>query len=626
LAARVTQKEQLHAKDPMCGIVGHVGAGAAAGVIEGLQNLEYRGYDSWGLALHRDDGIEVAKQVGSISRAAAAERFADLSESALVLGHTRWATHGGVTRANAHPHVSFDGRVALVHNGVIENHVELRRWLMAEGVEFSSGTDTEVAAHLVALELSRDGDDPVEAIGRALRRLDGEYALGIVLAEQPDTLYGARQKSPLLTAWNDEGAVLTSDPMAVGGVSEELLYLQDGDIFAVRAGGADVRESGGQNGLRRIARDTIHTPRGQARPGKDGFEHYMIKEIHEVPEAVRVATQKSAEELRGVTGGRTDQLTLIGSGSAFYVARIGQYFLSRLAHLRSHALPSDEAPYWMHFDDKEAVIAISQSGETFDALEVARAVRAGGGHLTSLTNVPNSTLERISDYRLQQDCGPEICVLSTKSVVSQVVLLARVALRLGADAGRISAEELEAHEDSLRRLPETLERLIAERSDEIRILGEGYSTTEHWFFIGRGPLYPAALESALKFKEVSYHHAEGLPAGFFKHGTISLIDEHFFTVALLPSRQGTDDRFPATLANISEIAARNGPVIGFGPEDFDDDGELFADYVPLPFHGEEIADVVIQLVVGQLFAYHCANALGREIDQPRSLAKSVTVR
>jgi glutamine---fructose-6-phosphate transaminase (isomerizing) len=440
----------------MCGIVGIVGSEATAKVIDGLCALEYRGYDSWGLALSVEDRVDVDKEVGSISKATGDGRLGEVPESSLVLGHTRWATHGGVTRANAHPHISFDGRVALVHNGVIENHMPLRRRLIEEGIRLASETDTEVAAHLVALELANDDEDRLAAIARALGQLRGEYAIGIVLRDEPEGFFGAKFKSPLLAAWNGKEAVLTSDPMAVGDVSDDLLYLTDGDYFHLTPNGIDVRAQDGADSLRPVERTKTRIARGQARPSKEGFAHYMLKEIHDVPEAVRAATEKSADEFRGALGDQGDHLTLVGSGSAFYVARIGQYFLNRFARLRAQALPSDEAPYWIQLDDRDAVIAISQSGETFDALEVGRRVKSRGGHLIALDNVPNSTLERISDYRLQQGCGPEICVLSTKSVINQVIILARLALRLAVDGGRLTNEQYEAHEASLRRLPETL--------------------------------------------------------------------------------------------------------------------------------------------------------------------------
>ncbi|HEX2051603.1 MAG TPA: glutamine--fructose-6-phosphate transaminase (isomerizing) [Actinomycetota bacterium] len=597
--------------------------GAVTRSLRGLQALEYRGYDSYGIAL-LDGGLRVDKDVGSIGRAVEARRFDALPDGALALAHTRWATHGGVTQANAHPHVSYDGRVAVVHNGVIENHADIRRKLEVAGVTFVSETDTEVVPHLIARELETERD-AVTAIARAVSQLDGEYALGIAIAGEADTIYGVKRKSPLLLTWNGSEAMLASDQMAAVDVSDQLVYLHDGDIVRLQATGAEVFSV--DSGLpRRVERAPVTAARGYERPDKAGYDHYMLKEMYETVDATRAALRVAPADLRGAIPPSAERVTLIGSGSAFYVGRIAQYFFGRLVRNNVHALPSDEAPYWMTFDERDAVIAVSQSGETFDTLEVARLVVDSGAHLTSVTNVPNSTLERLASHRLPQSAGPEICVLSTKSVVNQVVLLVRVALQIAADRDLVPRRDLEQHQQALEALPATLEALLGQ-SDVFRKLAAEVSSAEHWFFVGRGPLYPVALESALKFKEVSYRHAEGLPAGFFKHGTISLIDEDFYTVALLPSKRAEPERFRATLANVSEIVARRGPVLGFGPDNVDeDDVRDFASYVPLPYLDDDVADVVVQLLAGQLFAYYCALSLGREIDQPRSLAKSVTVR
>ena len=595
-------------------------------VIDGLRTLEYRGYDSYGVVFgDGDDTLERTRGVGSVTKADDAGAFAGVGSSHLALGHTRWATHGGVSEANAHPHLSFDGNVAIVHNGVIANHLVLRRELSDAGIEFSSETDSEVVAHLIALEIKR-GVDILTSVGNAVGRLEGEYALGIVVRQDPLAIYGAKNESPLLVTWNEDGAILCSDQMAVGSASNEVTYFEDRDVFRLSHDGAEIFRADSSGALRAVQRETVATASGYSAPSKGRFAHYMLKEIDEIPAVVEAATLLTAAQLRGAIPASATRTTLIGSGSAFYVARVGQYFLNTLARLSTHALPSDEAPYWMTFDRHDAVLAISQSGETYDTLSVLRIALAKHAHITSLANVPGCSQERLASHCLQQGAGPEICVLSTKSVISQIVLLARLALRLGVDNGHLSAADFERYEASIARLPATLRALIDE-CEQIRLLASDHAGVEHWFFIGRGPLYPVALESALKFKEVSYRHAEGLPAGFFKHGTISLIDDDFHTVALLPSRSAAPERFQATVDNVSEIVARRGPVLGIGPHDASaDERAEFTRYLGLPLHGDDIADVVIHLVAGQLFAYFCALALGREIDQPRSLAKSVTVR
>ncbi|WP_280376536.1 glutamine--fructose-6-phosphate transaminase (isomerizing) [Nocardia wallacei] len=610
----------------MCGIVGMTSpeitvTGLTA---EQLAVLEYRGYDSWGLACLTDSALSVVKDTGSVGKALSEGRLGTLAESSLALGHTRWATHGGVTAANAHPHLSYDRSVAVVHNGVIENHLALRRELEAGGVVFASDTDSEVAAHLIARHLE-GGASMRDAIAATTAILAGEYALAVIHVQDPATVWGAKHKSPLVVAFDGRRGILASDQMALDGINDRVLFLDDGDIVAVRADTAEIYTTI-DGAARPVDREFTQLAAQTERADKGQYPHWMIKEIHETPDAVRGALALPAGQFAGILS-HDRVVTLVGAGSAYYVASMGQYLLSSLAQVRATALPSDEAEYLALLGRGDPLIAISQSGETFDTLEVCRAAIASGAELTSICNVPSSTQERLATHRLPQGSGPEICVLSTKSIVSQVVLLARLALETGHTTGTLTEQAYQAHQQSLLRLPDTLAEFIATTATSVQALAVKYSHVADWFFLGRGILYPAACESALKFKEVNYHHAEGMAAGFFKHGTISLIDEHFYTVALLPSPTGAPDRYAATLAAVSEIAARKGPVIGIGPADIPaDDLGGFTEYLPLPYHGDDIADLIVNLVAGQLLAYYCALDLGREIDQPRSLAKSVTVR
>jgi glucosamine--fructose-6-phosphate aminotransferase (isomerizing) len=611
----------------MCGIVGMTSpeitvTGLTA---EQLAVLEYRGYDSWGLACLTGTALSVVKDTGSVGKALAEGRLDELPEASLALGHTRWATHGGVTPANAHPHLSYDRTVAVVHNGVIENHLALRRELETDGVRFASDTDSEVAAHLIARHLDR-GASMRDAIAATTAALAGEYALAVISVNDPTTVWGAKHKSPLVVAFDGHRGILASDQMALDNISDRVLFLEDGDIVAVRADTAEVYATIDAT-ARPVHREFTQLAARQERADKGQYPHWMIKEIHETPAAVRAALALPAERFTRILP--PDRLvTLVGAGSAFYVASMGQYLLTSLAGVRATALPSDEAEYLALLGEGDPLVAISQSGETFDTLEVCRAGLTAGAVLTSICNVPSSTQERLATHRLPQGSGPEICVLSTKSIVSQVVLLARLALETGHANGTLADDQYHGYQASLSRLAATLTDVIATTTaTSVQALAAKYSHVADWFFLGRGILYPAACESALKFKEVNYHHAEGAAAGFFKHGTISLIDEHFYTVALLPSRTGAPGRYAATLAAVSEIAARKGPVIGIGPADIPaDDLGVFAEYLPLPYHGDDIADLIVNLVAGQLLAYYCALDLGREIDQPRSLAKSVTVR
>ena len=613
----------------MCGIVGLTSTtGVVASTLQRLARLEYRGYDSYGIAVLGDPatGLALNKDVGSIGRALDAGRFEGLPDGAVALAHTRWATHGGVSVANAHPHLSYDRRVAIVHNGVIENHTDLRRRLQATGVAFASETDSEVVAHLLAARLA-DGEAMPEALLATVDELVGEFALGVVHLAEPDTLYGAKRKSPLLVAAAEGVAVLASDQMATYGISGTVIHLDDGDIVRLTPGHITVQTRGQDGRPATVTRTAVAATASQEPVDKAGHPHYMIKEIHETPAAAATALAIPAEQFRNILpADPTRRTALVGAGSAYYVAQLGQYHLMELAGLTAHAYPSDEAEYLAPAAAGDTLIAISQSGETFDTLEVCRQAVDRGAAVISISNVPGSTQERLAAARIQQGSGPEICVLSTKSIISQVLILSRLALEHGRHTGALDDQQYAHTTAALRHLPHSLTTLLA-APETIQEIAKKYSHVEDWFFIGRGNLYPAALESALKFKEVSYRHAEGMAAGFFKHGTISLIDKDFHTVALLPSKTADPKRFHATLASVSEIAARGGPVIGIGPAGLtDDDLQNFTDYIPLPYQHNTTADVIIQLLAGQLLAYYCALDLGREIDQPRSLAKSVTVR
>lgn len=611
----------------MCGIVGMVGSEPVMGrCLSALAALEYRGYDSFGIATCREDGIALGRAVGSVGKALAEHRLPAVPDARLGIAHTRWATHGNVQERNAHPHLSFDRQVAIVHNGVIENHARLRRALEDDGIAFASDTDTEVVAHLMARHLAACGD-VLTAIQRTQAELEGEYALGIVAAIDPVTVYGTRMKSPLLAAFDGANAMLASDRLALADIGQTLTMLEDGDIIRLRIGHAEIFAADATGRLRAVDRQPMPKGKAQRTTGKGDFPHFMLKEIHETPDAVRNVLAQPAGTFGMIAPRPGRRLLLTGAGSAFFAAQIGQYLFARLAGLPAIAYAADEAPHLACLEEGDTLVAISQSGETFDTLEVCRAARAADARLVAVTNVPEATIQRLADQTIHQGSGPEICVLSTKSVISQVTVLMRLALELGRANGTLDAERHAFYHRSLARLPETLGILLERCNPTLSRTARNHGEVTDWFFIARGALYPVALESALKLKEVSYRHAEGMGAGFLKHGTISLIDEHFHTVALLPSKSADPSLFQATLSNVSEIAARGGPIIGLGPEGVHpDDLAAFKDYIPLPYHDDNLADLIVQLVAGQLLAYHLAVHLGRNIDQPRSLAKSVTVR
>jgi glucosamine--fructose-6-phosphate aminotransferase (isomerizing) len=593
--------------------------------VRGIVSLEYRGYDSYGLSVLRDDALHIVKDVGSVSLAAERRAFDAVGTSPVAIAHTRWATHGSVSQRNAHPHVSADGRTAVAHNGVIENHHELRRLLVREGVTFSSETDTEVIAHLVARHVALGGS-LLDAVAATVPMLEGEYAFVVMSAADPGRICGARRKSPLAVGWTDDRAVVASDQLAIGLTCDRGMYLLDGDVVVVEPGSARIYTVG-PDGVVPAQRECVRIESKADQITMNGYSHFMEKETHEAPDAVRTVLRLPAELMRDGLGPEPDaQVNVTGAGSSFFVAQLAQYVFAKLARTYVIAHPSDEIANVRDFGPRDWLVGISQSGETYDTLEVARIARARGAGVTSITNVRGSSLDRVADVCIHQGSGAEVCVLSTKSIVAQVAICIRLAMERGLLNGSLTEREFQRLSASLERLPDTLGTILTELAPRIREVGERYNFIEHWFFIGRGLCYPVALESALKFKEVSYIHAEGMPAGFFKHGTISLIDDGFYTIAFLPSRVAEAELFKVTLANISEIAARGGRVLAFGPAGAtEDELEGISEYVPLPYH-DDVTDSIQLLVAGQLLAYHCAVSLGREIDKPRALAKSVTVR
>jgi glucosamine--fructose-6-phosphate aminotransferase (isomerizing) len=560
-----------------------------------------------------------------VSLAAERRAFDVLGQSPVAIAHTRWATHGSVSQRNAHPHVSADGRTAVAHNGVVENHHELRRELLRKGVTFTSETDTEVIAHLVSVHIA-SGCSLLEAVAATVPLLEGEYAFVVMSAGDPGRICGARRKSPLAVGWADGHAVVASDQLAIGLTCDRGMYLQDGDVVLVEPGAARIYTVQ-PNGIALAQREWVRIDSRADQISKDGYRHFMEKETHEAPDVVAKILELPAQLMRDALGPDPGaQINITGAGSAFYAAQLAQYVFAKLARTYVIAHPSDEMPNVKSFGPHDWLVGISQSGETFDTLEVARLAKASGAGVTSVVNVRGSSLDRVADVCVPQCAGAEVCVLSTKSIVAQVAIAIRLAMERGLANGSLSESEHRRLGESLERLPHTLRKILTELAPRIREVGEKYNFIEHWFFIGRGLCYPVALESALKFKEVSYIHAEGMPAGFFKHGTISLIDDGFYTIAFLPSRTAEADLFKVTLANISEISARGGRVLAFGPAGAtEDDLEGICEYVALPYH-DDVTDSIQLLLAGQLFAYYCAVSLNREIDKPRALAKSVTVR
>lgn len=610
----------------MCGIVGTIGGSQnLESAIEALKRLEYRGYDSFGVSTLMSSSIFTKKAVGSVSEHGKRGFFNDVKEGTSTIAHTRWATHGGVTEANAHPHVSFDGSFALVHNGVIENYQDIAGELKRKGVRFASQTDTEVIVHLLAMYYNKTRD-VTAAFKKTLEELRGEFAIVFMTVHDPGRLYAAKRKSPLGYGFVNGMGIVASDQRAMGPLTSNITFLEDGDLLILSPKIAELFSRSGKKYVK-IRRTSTILPWSSDDDGLDRYPHHMIKEIHEASVAAENAFKIKDDVINAIVKDiESKKVSITGAGSAFYVSQIGQYYFSHLARAYARAHPSDEIQSLVSFSKKDHLIAVSQSGETFDTLEVMRAALAAGGKVTSINNVFGSSCQRIASYPVFQGAGTEVCVLSTKSIISQSLILYRIAKGLAKANGSITAKEFAKLTADEKKLIPAIKDFFETTESKIKYTAGWNRHVENWFFIGRGLHYPVAMESALKFKEVSYLHAEGMPAGFFKHGTISLIDERFYTIAFLPNRENDEDLFRFTISNISEIHARKGNVIALGHDaNIGDEVENLYDYIALPSINKYL-DPIFELLAGQLLAYYCAASLGRNIDKPRALAKSVTVR
>jgi glucosamine--fructose-6-phosphate aminotransferase (isomerizing) len=601
----------------MCGIVGIVGNETVAPLlVKSLICLEYRGYDSCGVATHTTQGIEIRKDVGGV--AAVAERHGLASiHGHTGIAHTRWATHGGVSRENAHPHLSCDGNFAIVHNGIISNYHALKADLTRRGHLFSSETDTEVFAHLLE-ETYHPGVAVEEAFIKALHYLDGTFAIVMLARYEPDRLFCAREKSPLVLGLASGASFVSSDLNAFLSYTRQAIILDDGEYAVLSRDSFCIRGIvNGEAKSKRVTEIDWHMEAVE----KNGYSHYMEKEIWEQPEVIRRAMAIPQQEI--VTLARlmheAQRNFLIGVGTTHYVALFGQYLLASLAGQYTPALSADEVSALALMDPGTFLLCISQSGETFDTLQALRQAKAAGARTGVIVNVPGSSMAREAGLALLQNSGPEICVISTKAAMAQMVLLLRLAAELSGLKQHCSATRTSIYKE-LNDLPELLTTVLQTQQEHIRQLARRYYHYENWFFLGRGIYTAIAFEAALKMKEVTYLHAEGMPAGFLKHGTLSLIDHNKPSVFLMPPKEQRE-LYDLTLNSMEEVHARRGRVVAFGSDDVR--GHVDEE-VRLPKTSPWIAPL-LHLLAGQLLAYETAVALGRNVDRPRSLAKSVTV-
>jgi glucosamine--fructose-6-phosphate aminotransferase (isomerizing) len=602
----------------MCGIAGIAGFDNVVDrLYAAIRALEYRGYDSCGIAVQTPDEIVLRKGVGGVEEVAQRERFLDL-RGQVGIAHTRWATHGGVSRQNAHPHLSCGGEFAVVHNGIIDNYRELRDRLQSEGHRFHSETDTEVVAHLLEKHHAQ-GQDPIAAFLRSLSELQGSYALAVVSRHLPGRILCAKQRSPLILGLGEDGNYVGSDFNAFIDRTKRAVILDDGEMAVVSADDYYVIDRlRGEVVSKKVT--TITWDAEMARRG--GFPHFMLKEIHEQPDSVRKALQAEDEKIDAIAGllARARQIYLVGVGTTHYVAQVGQYLFSDLAGRYPAVVSSDEFRNLARPEPGDVVLAISQSGETYDTLDAVRYAQERGVSTAAVVNVVGSSLERGVELAVLQMSGPEISVISTKAALAQMVVLARIAARLGERLHPEEPASARALLEELSALPGQIERLLNQQSGLLNQLARRHCQTNHWVFLGRGIYAPVAYECALKMKEVAYIHAEGMAAGFLKHGTLALIDDQVRSLFFLPPRSDTR-LFELSQSSAHEIRARGGKIVALAFEAVEG---LYDDAVLLPAVPPRCAPF-LELVAGQLFSYFTALALGRSIDKPRSLAKSVTV-
>ncbi len=611
----------------MCGIVGYIGDKSAVDIIlEGLKRLEYRGYDSAGVAVVGPEGLQIRRAAGRIKVLEGLLRERPV-QGTVGIGHTRWATHGRPTDENAHPHTDGSGNLVVVHNGIIENYLSIKERLQAEGHRFTSETDTEVIAHLIERHL-QDAPRLDEAVRRALKELAGSYAIAVLHRDMPDRLVAAKQGAGSVVVGLGRGETfLASDIPAILSHTRDVVVLEDEDVAVVTRHGVEITQLDGapvQRAPSRILWDPILAEKG-------GYRHFMLKEIYEQPRAA-ADTVRGRVQLEGGTVVLPDaqldpevvqqiqRIVLVACGTSYHAAIVGRFMLERLAGVTAEVDLGSEFRYRdAVLGPDTLVIALSQSGETADTLGAVKAARAKGAPIIGITNVVGSALAREATGVLYTHAGPEIGVASSKTFTATLVACHLFALWLGRRRGSLLAEDCKKHIQGLLELPRLMERTL-ELEPAVTELARDLSRYKNFLFLGRGIQYPIALEGALKLKELSYVHAEGFPAGEMKHGPIALIDEGMPVIALAP-RDGSYDRM---MSNIEEVRARDGRVIAFGHEG---DRELRAKadaMIAVPASADLLAPMLMAIPL-QLLAYHVAVRLGRDVDQPRNLAKSVTV-
>lgn len=611
----------------MCGIVGYIGSKPCVPIIlEGLKRMEYRGYDSAGVALLENGLVNVRKRAGKVSDLVTMMLESGLASSAKIgMGHTRWATHGEPNDPNAHPHSDCKGKIAIVHNGIIENYLTIKKKLLKEGHSFKSETDTEVLAHLIE-EMYLETKNLFSAVRLALCEVTGTYGLVVISSYEPDKIIAARMGSPLIIGVGDGENLVAADSSAMVAHTRKVVYLDDGEIAEITKDGFHTTTIGDVSVEKEIHQLTFEL----AQIERAGYPHFMLKEINEQPETIRNAMRgrllvKTGEVKLGGLSDVSDKLLeakriiIIGCGTSWHAGLVGEYMLEQMAQIPTEVEYASEFRYRnpvIHSND--VVLVISQSGETADTLAALRLAKEKGATVLGIVNVVGSTIARETEAGVYIHAGPEIGVASTKAFTSQLTVLALITLMIARAKGLHEKQAKEFAEELLR-LPDKVSSVL-ERDNEIKELAHKFKDAKNFLYLGRGANFPVALEGALKLKEISYIHAEGYPAAEMKHGPIALIDHEMPVVFIVPK----DAIYEKVINNIQEVKARKGRIIAVADED-DTDIEKMVDYTIRVPHTCDLLSPIVNSIPLQLLSYHMAVARGTNVDQPRNLAKSVTV-
>ena len=609
----------------MCGIVGYVGDEECAPILlDGLRRLEYRGYDSAGTAIFEDGEVRVVRAVGKLRNLEKALGEAKPTDRVGV-GHTRWATHGRPSELNAHPHKIGD--VAVVHNGIIENHLALRARLIERGAEIVSDTDTEIVAHLIDQQV-RDGHDIEQAVRNALAELHGAYALAVLSASEPDRLVVAKSASPLVIGLGEGAMLCGSDIPALLPYTREMIFLEDSEMAVLTRDAVVITKIDGTP----VERAATHIEWSPVMAEKAGYKHFMLKEIHEQPRAIEDTLRGRLDRENGDIHGheiglsdeqakRFERVYLLACGTSHHAAMVGRYFLEKLARIPCTVeLASEFRGRDPIIGAGDLVVAVSQSGETLDTLVAAKEAKALGGTVLAIANVIGSAIPRMADAAFYTHAGPEIGVASTKCFSAQLANLLMLAVWLGKRRGALGDEDARDLVEGMARLPHSMRDVLLGTRQLVANLAKRYADARDVLFLGRGASFPIALEGALKLKEISYVHAEGYAAGEMKHGPIALIDASVPVIVLMPK----DRTYERTLSNLQEARAREAQVIAIATEGDESAREISHDLVEIADVREELSPFLSVLPL-QLYAYYVADFKGTDVDQPRNLAKTVTV-